>query len=246
MHRAYAARYASSCFLFSLSPYSVPPPTPSTPPIAAPLPAPFPPPAIAPPAAPTAAPTTAPIAASLTTSLVLSPSPTCADAYRLQASTTSCVGTAGPACTVRGGAGFRLVGRGCWTCRVLAGAFCSASWFEPDQFATTRPVISAVAMTSAMASAVIFQGFHLSITSLPCRHDEPRRPRSHSSRLRWRWICHRSCRWRAVRESYPTSAGTWRRPDRGSSRARAPEPSALERSDPTPAHALSSRRSPPA
>src|SRR2546422_662581 len=65
------------------------------PPIAAPLPAPFPPPATAPPAAPTAAPTTAPIAASFTTSCVLFCSPTCDAAYRLQASTASCVGTAG-------------------------------------------------------------------------------------------------------------------------------------------------------
>src|SRR5213594_1013588 len=125
MHDEYAARYASSCFLPSLRPYSVPPPAPTTPPIAAPLPAPFPPPAIAPPAAPTAAPTTAPIAASLTTSLVLSDSPTCAAAYRLHASTTSCVGTsgtagAGAAC-VGDVAGFTLVVFGGWISRAFAG-----------------------------------------------------------------------------------------------------------------------------
>src|SRR5215470_8704662 len=94
--------------------------------MAAPLPAPLPPPAIAPPAAPTAAPTTAPIAASLTTSVVLSASPTCADAYRLHASTTSCVGTAGAwgagAACVCGAVGLTLTVFGCWIERAVAGA----------------------------------------------------------------------------------------------------------------------------
>ncbi|PYN38004.1 MAG: hypothetical protein DME01_03395 [Candidatus Rokuibacteriota bacterium] len=87
------------------------------------MPAPFPPPAIAPPAAPTAAPTTAPIAASLTTSVVLSDSPTCAEAYRLHASTTSCVGTAGAtgAVCIWDVAGFALAGLGCWPRRAFAG-----------------------------------------------------------------------------------------------------------------------------
>src|SRR3989442_4561706 len=47
---------------------------------------------MAPPAAPTAAPTTAPTAASFTTSAVLSRSPVCEAAYRLQASTAACGG----------------------------------------------------------------------------------------------------------------------------------------------------------
>src|SRR2546427_6483359 len=48
---------------------------------------------MAPPAAPTAAPTTAPTAASFTTSAVLSRSPVCEAAYRLQASTAACGGS---------------------------------------------------------------------------------------------------------------------------------------------------------
>src|SRR5215813_11218239 len=160
--------------------------------MAAPLPAPFPPPAIAPPAAPTAAPTTAPIAASATTSLVLSVSPTCAAAYRLQASTTSCVGTAGTAgvdgagtACVCDAAGFTLAALGCWIKRVFVGDGVGWAKSRPvsDQFATTRPVTSAVAMTRAIARAVTFQGFHLSITFLPCRHHEPHRSRSRSRRL---------------------------------------------------------------
>src|SRR2546422_11659985 len=47
---------------------------------------------MAPPAAPTAAPTTAPTAASFMTSAVLSRSPVCEAAYRLQASTAACGG----------------------------------------------------------------------------------------------------------------------------------------------------------
>src|SRR2546430_16439415 len=65
------------------------------PPIAPPLPAPLPPSAMAPPAAPTAAPRTAPTATFFTVSAVLSRLSACAEAYRLQASTTACVGTRG-------------------------------------------------------------------------------------------------------------------------------------------------------
>src|SRR2546421_1062559 len=157
MHRAYAARYASSCFLFSLSPYSVPPPAPTTPPIAAPLPAPLPPPAIAPPAAPTAAPTTAPTAASFTTSAVLSRSPACEVAYRLQASTAACVGTCEARPTRATGA------------LAVPKAPLISFVSLPTRLATTSPVTSAIAMTNAMAIAVAFHGFHVAF--IPCLLD---------------------------------------------------------------------------
>ncbi|PYM29758.1 MAG: hypothetical protein DMD80_06095 [Candidatus Rokuibacteriota bacterium] len=127
----------------------MPPPTPTTPPMAAPLPAPLPPPAIAPPAAPTAAPTTAPIAPSLTTSIVLSFEPVSLAAYLLHASIALWLGAAGALATRAGVA-----------CCTFCCVFCScAARSPPVQFATTRPVTRAVAITTAMPIVVTFHGF---------------------------------------------------------------------------------------
>src|SRR6266403_1552856 len=117
--------------------------------MAAPLPAPLPPPAIAPPAAPTAAPTTAPIAPSFTTSIVLSFEPAALAAYVLHAAIALGLGAAGMLATRTGVA-----------CATFCCAFCSCAARSPAvQFATTRPVTRAVAITTAMAIAVNFQGF---------------------------------------------------------------------------------------
>src|SRR5437879_3718040 len=117
--------------------------------MAAPLPAPLPPPAIAPPAAPTAAPTTAPIAPSLTTSIVLSFEPVSLAAYLLHALIALWLGAAGALATRAGVA-----------CCTVCCAFCSwAARSPPVQFATTRPVTRAVAITTAMPIVVTFHGF---------------------------------------------------------------------------------------
>src|SRR5215471_6948265 len=174
MHAAYASRYRSSCRLFSLSPYSVPPPAPTTPPMAAPWPAPLPPPAMAPPAAPRTAPATAPIPASLTVSTVLSRCPIWTAACWLHASMAACVGAAGAigtaggvaACGAVWAAGAAVVvdlttepdvrGAELVELEVVSAAFLSVSF--PLQFATTRPVARAVAPTNIRASVVSFQG----------------------------------------------------------------------------------------
>src|SRR2546428_4474123 len=114
------------------------------PPMAAPLPAPLPPPAIAPPAAPTAAPTTAPTAPSFTTSIVLFFEPVSLAAYLLHASIAPWLGAAAALATRAGAAG--------------GGVFCSATVAPPFQFAPTRPVTRAVAITTAMPIAVSFHG----------------------------------------------------------------------------------------
>src|SRR5947209_6795589 len=81
------------------------------------------------------------------------------------------VGAIGVACavTVRGAAG-RAAARdasGLVACGVEVSVFvASAARSLPVQLATTRPVMSAVAMTSAMAMAVTFQGFHVFICHL--------------------------------------------------------------------------------
>ena len=179
----------------------------------------LPPPAMAPPAAPT--PVTTRLRSGVGDDFLR---PAVRDLCRgvpLQAPTTSGVGIAGEdgaAWTVWSGAGLAPVGLGGWIKRVLAGVEVgrSAVSFVPDQFATTRPVTSAVAMTRAMANAVTFHGSHLSITSLPCRRHESRRPRRRSSRLRERSICHCDCRWRPRSKAHRGSGSTWRPPGRGS------------------------------
>src|SRR5438132_889242 len=128
--------------------------------MAAPLPAPLPPPAIAPPAAPTAAPTTAPIAPSFTTSIVLSFEPASLAAYLLHAAIALWLGAAGMLATRTGVA-----------CATFCCAFCSCAARSPAvQFATTRPVTRAVAITTAMAIAVNFQGFIVSPSGLGMRY----------------------------------------------------------------------------
>src|SRR5262249_43210410 len=88
MHRAYASRKNSSCFLLSQMPYSEPPPAPTRPPMSAPLPAPLPPLAMAPPSAPI--PASSPTSTSLP--FVSRPAPLWACACWLQESTTDCGG----------------------------------------------------------------------------------------------------------------------------------------------------------
>jgi len=127
----------------------------------------------------------APIAESFTTSTVLSREPVSRAATSLQAVTTACVGAAG------------------------AAALGTAS--EPVQFATTSPVTSAVAMTSAIAIAVTFQGFQASITWAPRGRGLPSlcprtRPCSRSRTPRSR---RRPCRSRSARgRSRGTRSGT--------------------------------------
>src|SRR5262245_39850028 len=134
--------------------------------MAAPLPAPRPPPAMAPAAAPTAAPARAPTPASFSVSTVLSRELTCFSACSLHASMADRVGT-----TAAGGG---LAGRAVWG---TGAGVCTAASFDagapvsgvavflltsgPYQLATTRPVITAVAITRAIPIAVTFQGFQL-------------------------------------------------------------------------------------
>src|SRR5947208_14410711 len=96
---------------------------------------------MAPPAAPTAAPTTAPTAAFFTVSAVLSRLPACAEAYRLQASTTACVGIRGVRATPAAGA--LVVG-------VVATTFVSFS--VPARLATTSPATRAGDISNAIAT----------------------------------------------------------------------------------------------
>src|SRR5256885_4663338 len=96
---------------------------------------------MAPPAAPTAAPTTAPTAASFTTSAVLSRSPVCEAAYRLQASTAACGGIVDRWATR---------GAGALAVAVLTAAPLSA----PTPVAPTSPVTSARAIIHAIPIAV--------------------------------------------------------------------------------------------
>src|SRR2546426_10476644 len=101
---------------------------------------------MAPPAAPTAAPTTAPTAASFTTSAVLSRSPVCEAAYRLQASTAACGGIVD---------GWAARGAGALAGPVLAAALGSS----PTRLAETCPVPSAGALINAKSIAVTFHRF---------------------------------------------------------------------------------------
>src|SRR2546426_7425841 len=103
---------------------------------------------MAPPAAPTAAPTTAPTAASFTTSAVLSRSPVCEAAYRLQASTAACGGIVD---------GWATRGADALAVPLLTASLLSA----PTRLATTSPVTSAVALHNAIANAVAFHGSQL-------------------------------------------------------------------------------------
>src|SRR5256886_4490455 len=96
---------------------------------------------MAPPAAPTAAPTTAPTAASFTTSAVLSRSPVCEAAYRLQASTAACGGSVD---------GWATRGAGALAPAVLRGALAASS----TPVVTTRPAPSPPALIPANASAL--------------------------------------------------------------------------------------------
>src|SRR5437879_7414796 len=105
---------------------------------------------MAPPAAPTAAPTTAPTAASFTTSAVLSRSPVCEAAYRLQASTAACGGIVD---------GWATRGAGALAVPVLTAAFVASR----TRLAPSRPVTSAVAMINGVA----LRG-HLHGSRLPC------------------------------------------------------------------------------
>src|SRR2546426_6496994 len=98
---------------------------------------------MAPPAAPTAAPTTAPTAASFTTSAVLSRSPVCEAAYRLQTSTAACGGIVD---------GRATPGAGALAVPVLTAALVSS----PPPVAAASPVPSAVALINALAIAVAF------------------------------------------------------------------------------------------
>src|SRR5262249_21147540 len=129
------------------------------PPMPAPLPAPLPPLAIAPPAAPTPAPRAPPTAASLTTSPVLSL--LFAWASRACALHDSTAADGGGLAATRAGAAARGVAGG--AAAGVGGA--DAVWAGTSglyQLATTSPVISAVAITSASPMVVIFHGFHLS------------------------------------------------------------------------------------
>src|SRR3989442_7127381 len=92
---------------------------------------------MAPPAAPTAAPTTAPTAASFTTSAVLSRSPVCEAAYRLQASTAACGGIVH---------GWATRGAGALPLPVLTAALVSS----PPRLAPTRPVTKALALMNPL------------------------------------------------------------------------------------------------
>src|SRR3989442_4483015 len=98
---------------------------------------------MAPPAAPTAAPTTAPTAASFTTSAVLSRSPVCEAAYRLQASTAACGGIVH---------GWATPGAGALAVPGPTAALLS----PPTPTAAARPVTSAVAIINAIAIAATF------------------------------------------------------------------------------------------
>src|SRR5574341_445724 len=135
------ARYASvaraSFWFASLRPYSVPAVAPTRPPIAAPFPAPLPPPAIAPPAAPTPAPMAPPITAFSSTSVVFGR----LDTARLDRTPVSFRGA--PPVTAATGLGGSL------------------ALPAPLQFATTRPVTSAVVITTAIPTVAIFHGFHV-------------------------------------------------------------------------------------
>src|SRR3989442_2605297 len=103
---------------------------------------------MAPPAAPTAAPTTAPTAASFTTSAVLSRSPVCEAAYRLQASTAACGGIVD---------GWATPGAGALALPVLTAALLSS----PTPLATTRPVTSAAAIIKAIPISLTLHGSQL-------------------------------------------------------------------------------------
>src|SRR2546428_12716583 len=103
---------------------------------------------MAPPAAPTAAPTTAPTAASFTTSAVLSRSPVCEAAYRLQASTAACGGNGG---------GWAPRGAGALPLPFLTASPLSS----PPPVATTSPGASALALTSAPAISATFHRLHI-------------------------------------------------------------------------------------
>src|SRR2546428_5381079 len=96
---------------------------------------------MAPPAAPTAAPTTAPTAASFTTSAVLSRSPVCEAAYRLQASTAACGGIVD---------GWAARGAGALAVPVLTAAPVSS----PPPVGTEGPVPRAVAIINPLAVAM--------------------------------------------------------------------------------------------
>src|SRR5712692_606166 len=122
---------------------------------------------MAPPAAPTAAPTTAPTAASFATSAVLSRSPVCEAAYRLQASTAACGGIVD---------GWATRGAGGLAVPLLTASLVSS----PTRLATTSPVTSAVAMSNAIAIAVTFHGSQLPFITclLPRPPDPARRERS--------------------------------------------------------------------
>src|SRR5688572_1823468 len=147
MQFAYAARWRSSDFRLSLTPYSAPPPAPSTPPITAALPAPGPPSTIAPPAAPTAAPRTAPIAPSFTSSVVLLCGASRAACW-LQVSMTAWEGRATGAATTAG------VAAGVTRAVVVFGVSSL-----PDQLATPTPTMSAIVITRFSPMAVPFHGF---------------------------------------------------------------------------------------
>src|SRR5436853_216800 len=86
-------------------------------------------PPIAPPLPPSAAPRTAPTATFFTVSAVLSRLSACAEAYRLQASTTACVGPRGVRAT-----------RGAGTLAVGVAATTFVSYLSvPSRLATTSP-----------------------------------------------------------------------------------------------------------
>src|SRR5256885_15290717 len=93
---------------------------------------------MAPPAAPTAAPTTAPTAASFTTSAVLSRSPVCEAAYRLQASTAACGGIVD---------GWGTPGAGALAVPVLT----AAPLVSPPPLGAARPLTSALVPLNANA-----------------------------------------------------------------------------------------------
>src|SRR5213594_4140001 len=146
---------------------------------------------MAPPAAPTAAPTTAPTAASFTTSAVLSRSPVCEAAYRLQASTAACGGIVVD--------GWATRGAGALAVPVLTAALVSS----PTRLATTSPVTSAVAIINAIAIAVTFHGSQLPF--ITCLLPGRRTPHSGSDR--------RSSRTRGRdlgRSSYPSCRNPFR------------------------------------
>src|SRR5881296_1707475 len=143
---------------------------------------------MAPPAAPTAAPTTAPTAASFTTSAVLSRSPVCEAAYRLQASTAACGGIVD---------GWATRGAGALAEPVLTAALVSS----PTRLATTSPVTSAVAIINAIA--MTFHGSQLPF--ITCLLPGRRTPHSGSDR--------RSSRTRGRdlgRSSYPSCRNPFR------------------------------------